>query len=550
MALKKADVEQYIREQRKLLADDEVARSACRRIVRHIDVLIHKRAAWAPIFERWAVCPTRDKEITSTMATTGAHLFYVPEFVQDLDNGLLQVVLIHEAAHVFFRHHLINKELYNRDKRLANIGADLAIHGCFEKLFAKLKSIDACFPAHGEYAEYPVNKSAEWYIVELLKKKKEDQHEQTDADVQPDGESASVDADSGASDSGASDADSASDSGASDAESSVSNESDSGGDGQSGSGEAEGGSEGGNETGESGESEDADSNPTSSRDGQAGEGKQGDNPRRDEPVEKSAEEKLKEAGSGDAHGGVIILEDGDTEEENFLGEKVGESDGAYSKAGYNTCEHKGGLETRHTITTDLSERLGRIFEKNVVENTSYLRPKRRGHCDEMILPCRFSKSLGTVAILIDTSGSMDDSEVVSGFQRVNEIAESFPSTDIVIYQCSTQIDWDSVLTIEPGDDFRANQIDRSCSGGTDLTKALTQIEEHCEPSVIVVWSDMQWQVGQTEEPSCRVLWASTDDQWFKKLEGYQTGDSFRYSKTMIPQFGEQVQLTEQELLSY
>ena len=64
------------------------------------------------------------EEVCSTMATDGTHIFWCDSFINKSTHEELKFVLMHEAMHCIWAHHLRRN---NRDPELWNIATDYAI---------------------------------------------------------------------------------------------------------------------------------------------------------------------------------------------------------------------------------------------------------------------------------------------------------------------------------------------------------------------------------------------------------------------------------------
>ena len=66
------------------------------------------------------------KDVCSTMATDGTHIFWCESFVNESSHEELEFVLMHEALHCTWAHHLRRND---RNPELWNIATDYAING-------------------------------------------------------------------------------------------------------------------------------------------------------------------------------------------------------------------------------------------------------------------------------------------------------------------------------------------------------------------------------------------------------------------------------------
>jgi predicted metal-dependent peptidase len=110
-------------------------------------------------------------------------MLYNPEFMDQLEDGHLFGVLMHEFYHIIFEH--VTKRLpADGLRQIDNIAMDLAINGLPE-MCGKLPSekhpgpnisgepMRACIPGEGMFAEYPSGQTYEWYLSKLEKDQKD-----------------------------------------------------------------------------------------------------------------------------------------------------------------------------------------------------------------------------------------------------------------------------------------------------------------------------------------------------------------------------------------
>jgi predicted metal-dependent peptidase len=132
------------------------------------------------VLTRWEVLEDRS---CPTLSTNGKVLKYNPDFVDRLSFNATKAIVLHEVGHVLSQH---QHRRQGRDHRDYNIAADLALNcllnrgyraafnGDFGALYAELIDPSAfasgCFVGAGSFADLPPNLDAEAYY-ELLKQK-------------------------------------------------------------------------------------------------------------------------------------------------------------------------------------------------------------------------------------------------------------------------------------------------------------------------------------------------------------------------------------------
>lgn len=446
-----------------------------RRIIKTCDMLFFSLSGWREIFDRWAIVPTTDTDFCPTLATTGPHLFFNVDFTASLSNSELKEIIIHEAGHVALSHPTMDWKSLGCNFLEANAGADCAIHGLFTNLFNYLKNGKYWFPGYGHVAHFPTNKSTEVYIKmimdEDLVNKQQEQSQQPESVGQASQNDSGFEIDGGDSDSDNEDFQDC--------------------------------DKGDNEDSEQGDNE-------------AGRPGSGCGTGDAEPAERM---------DANDSAGFITMED-ETEAEWIESQVPVMQD--FNELGYGDLKTGARIGGKDESTSDLCDSLRAILDTAVTAQQSYRKPRRRGQMSDMIMPCNKSLELGSVAFLVDTSYSMNDSQILSGINRVVDILDDYPHTQVSIFQCAFNLDVANYTVINPGERFTADEINRTTTGGTDLTSALVGIDELCQPSVIVVWSDMEWSYKRTIEPGCPVLWARVQAGSYRPIE-YPFGESINVS---------------------
>jgi predicted metal-dependent peptidase len=84
--------------------------------------------------------------------------------------------------------------------------------------------------------------------------------------------------------------------------------------------------------------------------------------------------------------------------------------------------------------------LKRFLTRNVPIKNSYLRPSRRAPwMRNPIMPGKAGKTLGRIAILVDTSGSMGDEVLDLILSEIRSLLTQFPETEVIVVQYDTQV---------------------------------------------------------------------------------------------------------------
>ena len=140
---------------------------------------------------------------------------------------------------------------------------------------------------------------------------------------------------------------------------------------------------------------------------------------------------------------------------------------------------------------------------------AWARPNRRFVYNDLYLPGLYGQdALGSVAFVLDTSGSMSNDELkVCMGEAIGIVREVTPRSVVNIY-CDTAIQRVDEFESPTEAEVRDSMVRYGC-GGTDMTLALDHIEEHY-PDVagVVVFTDGGTPFGH--ERTYPVLWAITE----------------------------------------
>jgi len=122
-----------------------------------------------------------DKRASKALPTAGVRvnpdsaqfeMIYNPEFFQGLTDAQRKGVLIHEFYHCVFQH-VTERKPANVDPKEWNICADLAINDLIGK---ENLPEGCCIPGEGPFAEYPHEKTGEWYVNYRKNLRKEEEN--------------------------------------------------------------------------------------------------------------------------------------------------------------------------------------------------------------------------------------------------------------------------------------------------------------------------------------------------------------------------------------
>lgn len=147
---------------------------------------------------------------------------------------------------------------------------------------------------------------------------------------------------------------------------------------------------------------------------------------------------------------------------------------------------------------------------NGKDDSTWRRPNRRWLQHDIYLPSTVSESMGCLAVIRDTSGSVDDLLASVFFSELVALAETVRPSLIHVIDCDADIQGHRIFDASNYHTLR-DARDLKGGGGTDMRVAFKYIEDkNLRPEAIIVLTD-----GYTPFPttSCAPsLWAITTDR--------------------------------------
>lgn len=383
-----------------------------------------------------------------TMKTNGAYVKYNPAFVMTLPHEHVVGVLAHEVMHCASGHPWRRDA---RDPELWNIATDKTINN-------ELRESKFSLPEGTIYAEGDeVGKSAEWIYTRLQQQAADDE----DAQQPPPQPQQQQQPQAGGAGEG-------------EEEGEDSEDTDQEGEGE---GEAEGDGEGDGET--------------------EGEG-EGD---------------AQNGGGGSSPNPCGEVEDAPTEEDADGNPPPTEQDwkdalqSAITQATLRG-DMPGGLKRRAAEALrpriDLKSLLLRFFQERSAADYSWTRPNPRYISQRLYLPALHSQSLGEVAVMVDTSGSIDEISLQYARGILEQVIDECDPAGVTLYFVDTQVA--NVQRMEKGDPLT---WEPGGGGGTDFRSFFDDVEKgEIEPACVVCITDLE-AVFPEKTPNVPVLWLST-----------------------------------------
>ena len=155
---------------------------------------------------------------------------------------------------------------------------------------------------------------------------------------------------------------------------------------------------------------------------------------------------------------------------------------------------------------DWRDVLRKFVERCKNDTRSYARPNRRFLAQGMYLPSVSGESLGEMVFAIDCSGSIDQATIDQFAAEIHTVkSEGNPTAIHLIY-------FDSEVShyVKFGRDDDVH-VEPHGGGGTDFAPVFEYMEQHqIEPVAVIFLTDLCCN-SFGNEPSCPVLWVSTDE---------------------------------------
>jgi len=155
---------------------------------------------------------------------------------------------------------------------------------------------------------------------------------------------------------------------------------------------------------------------------------------------------------------------------------------------------------------DWKNMLYKYIHVPVKDDYNWSRPNRRFLHAGIILPTLYSHAMGDVAVIVDTSGSIQQDELNQFAGEVSGVCEDAKPRKVHILYCDTKV--------HRHDEFEASDypitMEAVGGGGTDMNPAFEAIAKFDQaPECIIVLTDLYLTADHINTPDCDVLWIST-----------------------------------------
>ncbi len=155
---------------------------------------------------------------------------------------------------------------------------------------------------------------------------------------------------------------------------------------------------------------------------------------------------------------------------------------------------------------DWTAELRRFIDHSTVRDFSWSRPNRRHVGRGVILPGYVSNSLAHLVVVVDTSGSIDQTALAAFRAELAAALDEGAADRVSVVYCDTKVT--GTAEFERGD---ALEMTAKGGGGTRFAPAFAWIAENApDASAVVFFTDLDCR-DFGEEPAAPVLWAAWGD---------------------------------------
>jgi predicted metal-dependent peptidase len=153
---------------------------------------------------------------------------------------------------------------------------------------------------------------------------------------------------------------------------------------------------------------------------------------------------------------------------------------------------------------DWRSALRRFVQQAAQADYAWTRPNTRYLARRLYLPSLRSEQLGAIAVIVDTSGSIDDVTLAKFAAEINAIADELQPARIHVVYADAAVN--AAETFEQGEPVELRPMG---GGGTDFAPALEAVDTMDEPPVCAVYLTDLAGSFPSEPPALPVLWAVT-----------------------------------------
>ena len=165
------------------------------------------------------------------------------------------------------------------------------------------------------------------------------------------------------------------------------------------------------------------------------------------------------------------------------------------------------VQGAHASTLDWRTLLRRYMTDTAKRDYTWSQPNRRFIDSGLYLPAMHSEAMGTIAVFLDTSGSIYSylDTLASFWTEVCEIAHELNPERVIVLQVDTRI----TDVAEYASQDLPEELEAKGGGGTDFRPGFAWLEaEGIEPACCLYFTDMECSSYPEAEPPFDVLWAN------------------------------------------
>lgn len=149
-------------------------------------------------------------------------------------------------------------------------------------------------------------------------------------------------------------------------------------------------------------------------------------------------------------------------------------------------------------------KLTQFLQNSIIFDSTWTRPNRRLFGQGYYLPSRLKQNV-SVAIAIDTSGSINRQQLTQFLTESQQILQSLTNAKLLVIDCDSKVQ--QVTTFEAGESLGRHEF--LGGGGTDFRPAFEEINKY-ELDVMIYFTDGQGTFPE-KEPHIPVIWVLTSN---------------------------------------
>ena len=162
----------------------------------------------------------------------------------------------------------------------------------------------------------------------------------------------------------------------------------------------------------------------------------------------------------------------------------------------------------HASTLDWRSLLRRFMTDAAKSDYSWSVPNRRFIDSGLYLPSIRSEGMDAIAVIVDTSGSVDTEALAAFWSEVREVAHEIRPERVIVLQVDAQVQ----DAAEYAPDDLPDEIVVKGRGGTDFRPGFEWLDEHdVRPAVCLYFTDMECDRYPETEPPFPVMFCNWSD---------------------------------------